>query len=336
MEKYLRTQPTSLFDRFISRQRSTRSILGISLVLFSLPLAAVTLDRAWARFIDQGEWRIFLLPPVITIYILMIAPRIERIGAQALQALRPLLQIDDQTFANLVIRFSRIHPAHEMIAFSLGAVLGIVTARVSGIDRNFPWLNAYWLLASLVMYGSLTLTIYISAASTRLNAALHRQPLRFDILDPTPFEMIGRQSLLMALVYIGGMTLSIIFAFPRQNFHSLAVWIPHIALVSITVLIFFLGMRPTHQVMAAEKKRRLEPVRQRIQQVSQELCWRLEQGQATGDLAGEINALTAYEQYLLAARTWPYNTGTLRTLFFSIFIPLITVVARVVLETTID
>ena len=35
----------------------------------------------------------------------------------------------------------------------------------------------------------------------------------------------------------------------------------------------------------------------------------------------DISALIAYEERLQAARTWPYNTAMLRTLFFSIIVP---------------
>jgi hypothetical protein len=40
-----------------------------------------------------------------------------------------------------------------------------------------------------------------------------------------------------------------------------------------------------------------------------------------GTLGPEINALAACESRLRAARTWPYNTGMIPTLFVSIVVP---------------
>ena len=51
-----------------------------------------------------------------------------------------------------------------------------------------------------------------------------------------------------------------------------------------------------------------------------------------GTIASQINALTAYEQRLKATPTWPYNTGMLRTLFFSILMPLISVMVKMALD----
>jgi hypothetical protein len=49
-------------------------------------------------------------------------------------------------------------------------------------------------------------------------------------------------------------------------------------------------------------------------------------------LPAQIAALVAYEERLKAARTWPHNVSILRTLFFSIFIPLMSILARVAVD----
>ena len=103
-------------------------------------------------------------------------------------------------------------------------------------------------------------------------------------------------------------------------------------LVMVIVLIFFLSMRPTHQVLVQAKKRELEPVQRQLNQACRDLMRRLEGNQDPGELDARINALTVYEGRLLAARTWPYNTAMLRTLFFSVFIPLGSIAARLAVE----
>ena len=91
-------------------------------------------------------------------------------------------------------------------------------------------------------------------------------------------------------------------------------------------------MRPTHQLLLEEKKRRLEPVQKHINLACLDLVQQMDQGLNPGNLSGEINALEVYEQRLLSARTWPYNTSMLRTLFFSILIPLGSILARLAVD----
>ena len=59
---------------------------------------------------------------------------------------------------------------------------------------------------------------------------------------------------------------------------------------------------------------------------------KLEVGKESGELPAQIAALVTYEERLQAARTWPYNVSILRTLFFSVFIPLVSILARVAVD----
>jgi hypothetical protein len=89
-------------------------------------------------------------------------------------------------------------------------------------------------------------------------------------------------------------------------------------------------MRDTHGVLAAEKKRQLESVQRNIVRASRALMERIAAGESTGTLAAEINALALYEERLQAARTWPYDTAMLRTLFFSLIIPAAAEMAKLI------
>jgi hypothetical protein len=322
---------SSLFDRFISRPQPVWLKLGVSLLLLLLPFGAAHLDGTLADYIRQGRWRVFLVSPTIIIYIWLISPVLMRMGLDVIHAIRPLVPMDDESFESLIEGASRVNPVHEGIAFSIGAAFGIASVLLSG-DEIASWLGLYWFLTAGFMYGLLAWAIYGSAISTRLNAVLHSQSLRFDVLDSSPFEAVGRQSLLLALAFVGGISLSLIFAFQLENLSSPLFWLVYLVLVLATVLVFFQNMRPTHQVLVAAKNRELEPVQQHIQRACRSLIKRLDQGENSGTLAAEINALVVYEQRLQAARTWPYNTTMLRTLFFSVFFPLVTVLARVAAE----
>ena len=325
-------QPTSLFDRYFSRPRPLWITITFSLILLLLPFAAAYLDGNLDRFLNQSEWRVFFLAPTIIIYIWLVSPLMARTGGNVTEALRPLVDLDDGEFDQMVYDASRIKPGQELIAFAIGLLLGMISVLATGSDQGATWETLYWLLSTSLMYGILAWTIFIAVSSTRINAALHRQPLQIDILNPAPFVAVGRQSLLLALVFIGGITLSLLFTYQEANISSPEFWVTNILFVLFTVLIFFLSMRPTHSLLAAEKKRELQPVQARINSTCRDLVLRLDQRQESGQLPAEINALVAYEQRLLAARTWPYNVTMLRTLFFSVFIPLGSILARLAVD----
>ena len=178
------------------------------------------------------------------------------------------------------------------------------------------------------MYAILAWTIFIAVSSTRVNSALHRLPLKIDILNPTPFETVGCLSLFLALVFIGGITLSLLFTYQVAQISSPEFWISNILFVIFTILIFFLNMRPTHLILAAEKKRGLEPVSSRIKQSCRKFVNQIERGEDHGETPTLISLYVKYEQHLQDARTWSYNIYMLRTLFFSIFIPIASVIVR--------
>ncbi len=109
-------------------------------------------------------------------------------------------------------------------------------------------------------------------------------------------------------------------------------WLLYSLLALVAVLIFFLNMRPTHRVLAAEKKKELEAVQERILLACRALMVRFDTEERTGTLGAEINALVAYEKRIQETSTWPYDTAMLRTLFFSVIFPAIAALARIVGE----
>ena len=325
-------QGSTLFDRIFSQERPVWITLGVSLLLLLLPFGIAYFEGMLNEILDQGRGRVFLVAPGIIIYIWLVSPVMTRRGAEVVRAVRPLVPMDDESFDRMVSAATRLNPFSELAVFGAGLILGILVARAGGNEGNASGLKIYWVLSAGLMYGLLAWTIYVSVASTRINAALHRQPLRIDIFDSTPFEPIGRQSLLLALVFVGGITISLVLTFQMQSLASLEFWRSYLLMVIVTALIFFQSMRPTHKMLVAEKKRELEPVQQHIIRACRELVKRLDESQPPHDLAAEINALVIYEQRIQVARTWPYNTSMLRTLFFSVLIPLGSALARLVWE----
>lgn len=325
-------QSPSRIDQMLSKDRPFWVRLVVSIAFLLLPFTAAYLDGLLDEFMREGQWRFLLLAPIIILYIWYIAPAMSRGEAGVIRSFRPLVTLDDEEIDSLVDQASRVNPRYEWLAFGLGAVLGLISARTSGFELGISWSALYWYLSLAFMYGLLAWVILGSVASTRLNTALHRQQLRVDILDPTQFEAVGRQSLILALVFIGGITLSLVITFQPGNLTQPSFWVTYFLLVFAVMLIFFLNMRPTHRVLTAAKQRELEPLQGQINASCRALAQKMERNKETGSLPAEINALIAYEQRLLAARTWPYNINMLRTLFFSVLIPIGSVMARLMAE----
>jgi hypothetical protein len=325
-------KPSSYFDRIFNRPRSIWTIFLVSLVLLALPFIFALLDGYLEQFLTGGQWRRIISPTAIALYIWIISLPMSRASDSVVAALRPLIELDQDDFQTQVSTAENINPLHEFIAFGIGLLLGVAAASSTDMNQGFSWIKAYWFLSTCLMYAVLAWTIFIAVASTRINAALHRLPMRVDILNPAPFEAVGRQSLLLALVFIGGITISLVLTYDPAQLSAVDFWISNLLLVVFTVSIFFLSMRPTHLVLAAEKKRQLDPLSARINRACGELVLELEGGNNQGGLSTQITALVAYEERLQAARTWPYNISILRTLFFSVFIPLMSILVRVAVD----
>jgi hypothetical protein len=327
---------TSLYVRLIGRPQRPRLKWAIVLLLFLLPLALASREIGIEALIRQGAWRELLLPPTVIAYILWMAPRLARADTEVLRAFRPVVLLDDASYDRLVSDASHIDPRREVFAFGAGAALGLFMA-ARGSQYSLSWLVVVWRLSAALMYGLLFWTVQGSFAATRLTAAILRQPLQVDVLEPAPFYPIGRQGLAAALVFVGGVTLGMLFSLTQLSILLLPeFWLIFLPQLAVPVVIFFLTMASTHRVLAAAKEAEQGIVHQHLQRSFRELKQRLAQHQDTGRVTAEINALVAYDERLQRAPTWPYNTTMLRTLVFSVFIPGATLVGRVIVDVLFD
>lgn len=311
----------SLFARLLSRQRPLWVTIGIALLLVLIPVGAAFLDGTLGDLWAGGLWRHIMLPSAVILYILIVAPHMARMDVEVIEALRPLVLIDGERFDRLVTNASRLNPVVEVIVFLAGAVCGLWFSQMWFSDEDVLWLKLCITGLAGLMFGLLVWTIYAAVAGTRLTSKLHRQPLRVDIFDAEAFRPVGRQSLIIALVFVGGILLSMVFSLGPENVLDWRNWLLYFLMALVPVSVFFLNMRDTHRVLVTEKKRELTAVQSHIVRACRALAARVEEEKDTGSLAAEINALVAYEARLQAASTWPYDTAMLRTLFFSVIIP---------------
>jgi hypothetical protein len=322
----------SLFERWIARPRHRWVALVVALVCLAAPFVAARLDGSLAWLAESGLWREILVPPTILTYILVVAPRQAAMESRVLASLRPLLDVDEAELKRLAEQTGGMTQRREVTAFGVG-VLVAVALSAQGVVVEFTWLELILLLEAALMYGLLAIVIYASLAGTRVTSALLRLPLQIDPLDVTPFEAIGRQSLLLALVFVGGVTLSLLFiGADAEILRAWEFYVIYVPLIVVPLLVFFLNMVPTHRRLQAARDGELGRVRSLIRRECSEMVQRMEQGEEANAVAGRVSALAAYESRLLEARTWPYNTTMLRTAFVSVLIPVGTMISRIVAE----
>ncbi|MEZ4612061.1 MAG: hypothetical protein R2838_17750 [Caldilineaceae bacterium] len=138
----------------------------------------------------------------------------------------------------------------ELIAFGVGMAFGVFAepARI--------WQSEYWFLYPYALLPCLCSVCSPGSSPGRSSVRSEqrlRRPLTVDIFDLTPFEPIGRQSLMLSFSFVVGTTISLLFAASFGDFLTVPNLIVYSVLVTVTVLVFFLNMRHTHQVLAQVK-----------------------------------------------------------------------------------
>lgn len=332
-------EPDSLFNRTVARRRSAAATLALAVLVF-LPtaLAAASLGLA-AVLADRRDRGVFAAPVVIA-YILVVAPIMSGMETDVVRSIRPIARVDEDEFQRVVLRSRSVPLRDEVLAIAAGAVLSLFFTGLP--SPAWPWTAFVWFSMTVLMFSLLAWTAYLALTSTRTINALLRLPLDVDPLDPHPFQAIGRQSLALALVFVGGTTLGALLSgvnaqalldpsFQRSPF---PVFLVLISLVP--VLVFFLNMLPTHRVLANAKDQELRAVRRQLHDAFRLLLEPGRPAREPGELPALIAALTGYEKAVADARTWPYNTATIRTLAFSVLIPAATVLARRIFEVYIQ
>ncbi len=293
-------------------------------VLTALTLAVITLDGLWPDFWREGYWSILFPAPTIIIYIMIIARVMIPFQNRAVNSLRQISSLDDEEYNQFVQATQAVVSRWAMPALALGFAFGFLSTSPWATDDGFSWTMWYLALVNGLMFGLLAQVLQHSFAESRLTNHLQQGPLSFDIFYTSPFMSIGLHSLIVALAFVGGSTIVVFFsAFGRQGL-ALVDLVLHGILIIFTLLIFFLPMRQTHNVLRKAKlaeqdnlNRHLARAYRRLERMSPE------DKQDILPFATEVNLLKQYEERLKAVPTWPYNASMLRTLFASILLPIL-------------
>jgi hypothetical protein len=327
--------PLTVPEEWLRRARLTWASAALVVGLIMLAFLAVTL---WAEglsaraFVDSGLWRAVLLAPAEVLYFLLIYPATTAARQAEVKAFRPLMDLGDDSFMSMLRAGPAYNHRRVWLVFGLGFMVGALT-RIVDPFPELTWMNVYISVTSGVMWGLICLGAHEGLTGKPLLALAEQRGLRISLFDLSFMQPVARNSLLVALVFIGGITVSLFFL-PLQTLLRPINLVFYIAVAAVVVWIFFTSMQGTHRALASAKKRELDYARRRLTAAYQRL-----QAQSPGagegepgPAAAEVSLWLALEQRLLAVPEWPYDTRTLRNLGVAILAPILSVLARLVAE----
>ena len=338
-------KPTTLVEELVERTRlswlQVAGVVGLTLVLFLIVVAYLAgfLDAPF----DAGFWRGGLLFPAIIVYILLTLPILQRLRNRAIVSFRPLALMDNDDFEQLLAQAPIFTRRLELLAMGGGIVGGLLLWRpweYDGLSRIWPSLgtNPDWLVLYMLVVGGLWgglqgWIVYSSLSGMRLFTGLQHHPLDINVFDLRPLEPIGRWSLGLAVIFVGGSALSLLFV-PQMTL-SVEVVVLYGIMILTPVLVFFLNMLSTRQTIVAAKRRKLDMVRDHLVAASLALDEQLvnDQPEHADAVLDSFAAWVTYEERVKAVPEWPYTSEIRRNLVLSTLLPLaVWLVQEMVLE----
>jgi hypothetical protein len=304
------------FERFILHLLHMPLWLRVLLVILVLgiPFALAYLEGL-PSIPESYGWRGAVFPIVGIVYTIAATPWIWHAERKVVDGLRPVVRESLEAYNTLSRRVWWRNSTGDWVAFAIGFIGGIWVVTDWSAVQELYWVDRYLLFVYLVLYGCATWLIYAATSSARLTAVLHRYIQHEDPFDVSSFEPVGRQGLILSLIFAGAMTISLPFADIRNFLLYWQNWVIYSILLSTTVLLFFLVMWPTHRTLLRVKRQQLTTVERLVGQTSAQFQTLTADRADTQSAATDLQAWLALEQRLKQTRTWPYDTEMLRTLF---------------------
>lgn len=319
--------PSTLLEVTVERTRLSwfqlAAVVGFVLLLLLFGIAFITGELPGPY--DPSFWIPGLMPPVIIVYLLLRQSPSRRLRNEAIEAIRPLVKLDDDHFRLAVCNASLFNRRREWTALCLGVVAGLMFRVVLGFTSLL--LSLYSILFGGLMFGLMAWFIYSALSSTQLFNELNRHTHDLNIFDLEPLEPIARWSLGIALTLIGGITLSVLVTVPSFSinlFMNLQSIILYGSLITATILVFFLNMYSTHRALVRAKTQELKRVRLNLAKISNALKGQPKRSRPVAlDLSSAITSWVTYEKRIKEVPEWPYTSQIRRNLVVSVFLSLV-------------
>lgn len=300
----------------------------IAIVLFLLLMLVGYLDGAFNQQFEWEFWRGGLLAPSVIVYVLLISPVVARLSKRAIKAFRPLVTVEQSQFNHLIAEMSKVKRWQEWLAVLAGFIFMLALSRPwIWVEQ---WMDIYYSVTSMLMFGLLSWLIYSSIIGSRSMSKLCRQDLKLDIFDANLLTPIARLSLGNSLAFVGGISLSLVFQTQEDLLEWQAITV-YSVLVLATILIFYMSMWNVHKILARIKKNEMNIVHNQLVIASRKLKSEVLEGQQhkVGQLSQAVAGWAAYEGTIRKAKEWPFSAAIIRRLFASVLAPALVYLVKI-------
>jgi hypothetical protein len=301
-------------------------------VLFLLLILAAFLDGVLSDVLGWEFWHSRLIVILLVTYILAVYEPMRRLRDRAVEAFRPLLSLDDKDFNRLAAEVNTPKRRWEWASALAGVAFALVLGQPWTLEwgPGLLWQSVHLVIVGTLMNSLLAWLIYDTVTGAVRVNRLSRRDLKLDVLDTGLLTPIARWSLGISFGFVGGTSLSLVFA-TRESLLKWQSISMYAILVCVTVLIFLLSMWSFHRAMTDAKNRKLALARKRLITISRELEDYTEQGQlgGLGELSASLTSWSNYQRLVRETPTWPFDAGIIRRLLASAIVPAIVYLIKI-------
>ena len=319
-----RTYPLVMELMKRSRLRWSWLMVVVAAFLLLLLFLVAYLDGVITDLSHLEFWREFLDGPTLILYILVVYPPIWQLWWRAVQSLQALLSVDEGSSTTVKVEGSTTKRHWEWVSIIFGAVFWVSLWQpwTMSWHSSVIWLSVYDVFTQTILFGLLAWLLYSSFSGNRYINRLGRQQLNLDIFNTSTLAPVARSSLGITVVFIGGISLSLVFQTQEDllMWNNILVWS---ILVCFVVLLFFLSMWSIHNVMGKVKKEELEWIQKHLKESTLEFKQKVAEGKLVdvSALSSTVNFWMTYERRIKETSDWPFNPSILRRLAASIVAP---------------
>jgi hypothetical protein len=225
----MNTKPQSLVDQFVAYVGLSRyAFAAVIVLLLAVLLASAVFSQGGVVVVGpRSLWKLGL-EPTLTLYMLVIYPWLQRRFALAIDALRPLSN-RPEIFDEIYVSSRR----GEVITLLIGVAFSLWVTTSWRIEGT--WMRLYVVIANIVLFSLMAHAIYDGLDRTRRLARVVRAGLQLDLFDRQLLAPMARWGQTVALTFVGGTCLSLLFQ-SYETLHSIRSLVIYSILIADAVL----------------------------------------------------------------------------------------------------
>ena len=318
--------------RLVPTFRFGRLLTGVLLASLLLPLFYLGSNE------DPSDSAPALFFSLIIAYIIPVFSLITATSEEALEELRPILDLDEASFEETRSKLHSSSLLQTALCLAIGALCGFahmslirgsVTATVQQMLSNMS--DFMSTLGTLLVWMIMTTVITMLIRQTILFSRLGAEHVQISLPTTRRLLPFARVSIISSLAVIGALAL-----FPLIGIESglnLLESVPGaVAMLVPLVIMFITPVWPIHRSLSALKERELQAVNNRI-----DLCL---SGRDTVELEDselrQLTLLLTYRREINHVPTWPFDMGNITRLTLYLVIVPLTWAGAALIENLVD